>query len=59
MTPTSDVLTIPLEGFLEAPRLSVYSHQTNSDLSQPKYDISEGSNEVFYAVNICYRFLLF
>ncbi|XP_065355463.1 piezo-type mechanosensitive ion channel component [Calliphora vicina] len=49
LTPTSDVLTIPLEGFLEAPRLSMYSHRTPSDLSHPKYDISEGSNEVFYA----------
>lgn len=51
MTPTSDGLTIPSEGFLEAPRLSMFSHRTLSDLSQPKYDISEESNEVFYAVN--------
>ncbi|KNC28709.1 hypothetical protein FF38_09431 [Lucilia cuprina] len=50
LTPTSEVPTINLEGFLEAPRLSIYSH-TPSDLSQPKYDISEGSNEVFYANN--------
>ncbi|XP_059222144.1 uncharacterized protein LOC131996445 [Stomoxys calcitrans] len=48
-TPSSDAITMPLEGFLEAPRLSCHS-RTHSDLSQPKYVrqySDDGSSDVF------------
>ncbi|XP_019893563.2 uncharacterized protein LOC109613309 [Musca domestica] len=42
-------MTMPLDGYLEAPRLSCYS-QTHSDLSRPKYsrnNSEDGSSDVF------------